>query len=196
MEFNNSVLNQQQAPTGRPVRSGEKRPRRRSKWLNTISVLLLISIAFLVGAIILVTSTSKAKSESDLVDKSKYQAVFLEGGQVYFGKVRSMNNDFVELNDIYYLKVGNQAQEETPTTSQDVSLSKLGCELHRPQDQMVINRSQITFWENLQDEGQVVKAINAFVKENPNGQKCNEASTQQPTSQPQGTNEQQTPSTP
>lgn len=178
MEFNNSVLSQQQAPTGRPVRPAGKGPRRRSRWLNIISIILLVSVALLVAALIFVTSTSKAKQESDLIDNTKYQAVFLEGGQVYFGKVRSMNNDFVELTDIYYLKVGSQGETEGTNTQanpqQDVSLSKLGCELHRPQDQMVINRSQITFWENLQNEGQVVKAISEFAKQNPNGQKCSE----------------------
>jgi hypothetical protein len=49
---------------------------------------------------------------------------------------------------------------------------KLGCELHEPLDQMVINRDQITFWENLGDNGQVAKAVSTFEKQNPNGQKC------------------------
>jgi hypothetical protein len=53
---------------------------------------------------------------------------------------------------------------------------KLGCELHAPFDQMVINRDQVTFWENLQDDGQVAKAVATFKKENPNGQKCADTS--------------------
>jgi hypothetical protein len=37
---------------------------------------------------------------------------------------------------------------------------------------MVVNRDQVTFWENLQDSGQVAKAVNTFIKQNPTGQKC------------------------
>jgi hypothetical protein len=37
---------------------------------------------------------------------------------------------------------------------------------------MVINSDQVTFWENLQDNGQVAKAVSSFEKQNPNGQKC------------------------
>ena len=55
-----------------------------------------------------------------------------------------------------------------------VSLVKLGCELHSPFDQMVINRSQVTFWENLQDSGQVAKAVKSFQDKNPSGQKCSD----------------------
>ena len=45
-------------------------------------------------------------------------------------------------------------------------LQKLGSELHGPEDQMVINRDQVQFWENLKDDGQVVKAITTY-KANP-----------------------------
>ncbi|HET8669104.1 MAG TPA: hypothetical protein VFM05_00340, partial [Candidatus Saccharimonadales bacterium] len=52
------------------------------------------------------------------------------------------------------------------------SLVKLGCELHGPLDQMVINREQVTFWENLGTEGKVTKAIEEWRSKNPNGQNC------------------------
>jgi hypothetical protein len=37
---------------------------------------------------------------------------------------------------------------------------------------MVINRSQVAFWENLQDSGKVVQAIKKFQQQNPNGPDC------------------------
>ncbi|MBC7707914.1 hypothetical protein H7Y63_01690 [Polaromonas sp.] len=42
---------------------------------------------------------------------------------------------------------------------------------------MVINRSQVTFWENLQDNGQVAKAVKTFKTQNPGGQKCTDSAT-------------------
>jgi hypothetical protein len=57
---------------------------------------------------------------------------------------------------------------------------------------MLINREQVTFWENLGDNGQVAKAVTTFEKQNPNGQKCadqssSSSSTSGTTTQPAGT---------
>lgn len=177
MDFTNRSGQQSAAPaatSGRPAGSGGRRPR--GKWLNRISVFLLICSALLVGLLIFKIATASNKQERDFVDKDKYQAVFIEGGQVYFGKVRDMNRDFVTLDNIYYLRVNEQAQgaENQQQAQQDISLAKLGCELHGPQDLMIINRSQVTFWENLKDDGQVATAISEFIKQNPEGQKCNQ----------------------
>jgi hypothetical protein len=48
---------------------------------------------------------------------------------------------------------------------------------------MVINRSQVAFWENLQDSGKVVEAIHTFQQQNPKGPNCSAAtnSTSTPT---------------
>jgi hypothetical protein len=56
-------------------------------------------------------------------------------------------------------------------------LTKLGCQqLHSPEDEMVINRTQIAFWENIKDDGKVVQAIKEFKKQNPNGPNCSQQS--------------------
>lgn len=164
------------AAQGRPAHPGGKKSR--GKWLNIISVFLLVSSACLLAALIFTIATSDNKKEKEFVDTSKFQAVFLEGGQVYFGKVRELNKEYVTVDNIYYLRVNEQAAAEgqqQQQAQQDISLAKLGCELHGPQDLMVINRSQVTFWENLKDDSQVVAAINEFVKQNPEGQQCNTA---------------------
>ncbi len=178
MEFANRS-GQQPAATapapGRPAHSGGKKPR--GKWLNIVSVFLLVSSALLLGALIFTIATSGRTPESDFVETDKYQAVFLEGGQVYFGKINDLNREYVTLDNIYYLRVNEQVQPDANAgaeAQQDISLAKLGCELHGPDDLMVINRSQITFWENLKDDGQVVTAINEFVKQNPEGQECSQ----------------------
>ena len=83
------------------------------------------------------------------------------------------------MGNIYYLRVNQTVQpnQENGTQAQtganDISLVKLGCELHGPTDEMLINREQVIFWENLKEDGQVAKAVAEYVKANPNGQKCN-----------------------
>lgn len=133
----------------------------------------------------------KGGAEGQYVDNSKMQAVFLSGGQVYFGKIKSVNDKALRMSDIYYLRVNQQVQPNGQNTSNnDISLVKLGCELHGPQDQMVINQSQVIFWENLKDDGQVAKAVAEYVKQNPNGQKCETSSSNgtQGSTQSQSTN--------
>lgn len=103
-----------------------------------------------------------AKAYEDSVDKSKYQAVFIKGGQVYFGKVTKMNAAVLELEDIYYLRTQQEVQGNTSTPGSDVSLAKLGSELHGPQDKMIITMSDISFIENLKSDGEVSKAISEF----------------------------------
>ncbi len=130
-------------------------------------VILLFSVTVLLAgvAIFLGTSSSGKYAENALLEKDRYQAVFLNGGQVYFGKVNGLNNRFMVLEDIYYLRVNQQVQPNQSTNTNqntDISLAKLGNELHGPQDRMVINRDQVMFWENLKDDGQVVKAISDY----------------------------------
>jgi hypothetical protein len=97
-------------------------------------------------------------------DSGKYQALFLTNGQVYFGKLSNVGGDYVRLTDIYYLQVQQAVQPTDPNKKEDgaspqTSLVKLGEELHGPQDEMLVSKDQVLFWENLKDDGKVVKAI-------------------------------------
>jgi hypothetical protein len=124
--------------------------------------------------------TSSPSTEDKYVNNKGLQAVFLNGGQVYFGNITTLNGKYLRLNNIYYLRVNqtvqpNQTNANNAANSNDVSLVKLGCELHGPDDQMIINREQVIFWENLKSDGQVAKAVAAFVQQNPKGQNCSQA---------------------
>ncbi len=107
-----------------------------------------------------------AGTYADSINKDAYQAVFLSDGQVYFGKITSMNTAFTEITDIYYLRTGQEVQGGTSKASTDVSLAKLGSELHGPEDKMIIATQQITFIENLKASGNVTSAIMEYKKSN------------------------------
>ena len=151
-----------------------RKPKKSLMNMRSAIVALLVCTSILVLGVIGFVAMRNPASLSQYVDKSKMQAVFLNGGQVYFGKITGLDEKTVRVNDIYYLRVNQQVQPDGSTTSanQAVSLVKLGCELHGPQDSMVINQSQVIFWENLKDDGQVAKAVVEYKKANPNGQKC------------------------
>lgn len=189
MDFTNR--NAQPQPTAPSQSAAGKKGKFSNKWSKLgSSVLVGAVIVLLVALIAFVALGGNApKAESKYVDSSKLQAVFLNTGQVYFGNVKNLNKKYVVLTNIYYLQTSQTANAGTEANANaNVSLVKLGCELHEPLDQMVINRDQVTFWENLGDNGQVAKAVATFEKQNPNGQKCADQSSSSSTNS--GTNAQ------
>ncbi len=161
------------APAPKSASSSKKNNKKLGVVLKWASLVLLFSVVMLLIALVFSIATSKTRQESKYVDTKQYQAVFLNGGQVYFGKITSLNEKYIAMSNIYYLRVNQTVQPNAnSSSSNDVSLVKLGCELHGPSDQMVINASQVVFWENLKSDGQVSKAIADFQKQNPNGQNC------------------------
>ena len=147
-------------------------------WLQLFNGIMLIAIAILVGCVALAmtrsgTSASSDTNESQLVKADKYQAVFMQNGESYFGHIVTMNDQYIRLTHVYYLTRNSDA------SNSDYTLIKLGCQqIHNPYDQIVINRAQIKFWENIQDDGTVVTNIKKFEKQNPNGPDCTQVSTQ------------------
>jgi hypothetical protein len=112
------------------------------KWLNVGPVVLLVLIALLVLAIAAFTAFG-GSSQEKIIKGDKYQAVFLNNGQVYFGHIKDINKSFVNLDSIYYLQTNNTGSDTTAAANSNVTLVKLGCELHGPYDQMVINADQV-----------------------------------------------------
>lgn len=177
-----------------PARGGNKR-RDKYDWLTRSSRIatnaLLFIVALLVAAVVWFIYSSSPASQSNYVDGSKLQAVFLNTGQVYFGNVKSFNQDYLVLSNVYYLQSSSTGTNSSSSSNQNVSLVKLGCELHKPYDQMMVNTKEVTFWENLQPDGQVAKAVSDYNKQNPS-HTCSTSSTNSSSSnlQNQPTNKQ------
>ncbi|MBU0731777.1 hypothetical protein KKC88_02755 [Patescibacteria group bacterium] len=95
------------------------------------------------------------------MDDGTYQAVFLTNGQVYFGQLESLGFGTMQLKDVYYLQVSEdeEAEAEAEAANQNFTLVKLGDELHGPTSDMVINKKQILFWENLRQDSPVLETI-------------------------------------
>lgn len=132
---------------------------------NTITWILVIVIV--AAAVILGMTYYKGGNILSVGSSgtSDYQAVFLVNGQVYFGQLSGMNGQFLNLSDVYYLQV-NQALQPADGSAQtpDISLVKLGGELHGPTDEMEINRDQILIIEDLKKDSNVVRAIDEYKK--------------------------------
>lgn len=98
----------------------------------------------------------------------KRQAVFLTNGQVYFGFVKNEGNQIVTVTDVYYLQAADASGSVQPADTKanaanaQVSLVKLGNELHGPENGMRINRDHILFFEDMKNDAKVNEAIKNY----------------------------------
>lgn len=105
------------------------------------------------------------QQSSSYIKSDKYQAVFLTNGQVYFGKLYKLDRERYRLNDIFYLQAqsnANNPQATAEAQTSDVQLVKLGSEVHGPEDEMIIGKEQVLFFENLKKDGKVTESINKY----------------------------------
>ena len=129
--------------------------------LRSIRRLSLSLLAFAaIGGLAYWDSNRVIKDKGDNI--SDYSAIFITNGQVYFGKIHGENDKYLDLRDVYYLKFDNLSDLEktkAETQNPNITLFKLGDELHGPNDRLRIYNDQIQFTESLRDDSQVVSAI-------------------------------------
>src|SRR3989344_4289205 len=94
-------------------------------------------------------------SPSLKIDSSKWQAVFLTNGQVYFGHMKHLGSGFVKVSPAYYLRTADNLQNGDKSQPA-LGLVKLGNEIHSPEEEVFVSLEQIVFWEYLNPESQVV----------------------------------------
>jgi hypothetical protein len=126
-----------------------------------------ISVGQLVGIVILLILIAAAGFFGMQVVNGRgnnRQAVFLTNGQVYFGKVTRDGGKTIVMKDIYYLQVQQPLQPAKENEQPQISLVKLGNELHGPEDEMRINREHVLFVEDMKDDSKVNQAIANFIK--------------------------------
>ncbi|KKS44450.1 MAG: hypothetical protein UV05_C0006G0014 [candidate division CPR1 bacterium GW2011_GWA2_42_17] len=66
-------------------------------------------------AVILAWKFAPAKTDNNFglsLNVDNYQAVFLTNGQVYFGQINSINDNYVKLSNIYYLRLREALQSQ------------------------------------------------------------------------------------
>lgn len=120
--------------------------------ITAVSVTVL-AVAVGVISVLFVTNFLKYDryDKNDFIDPITYQAVFLTNEQIYFGRLKNIVSDYLILYDVYYAKVTENGVGQ---------LVRLGVgEPHGPRGEMIINQDQVLFWENLNLDSPVVKAI-------------------------------------
>lgn len=156
---------QQPQPASRqPVQQQTKKSRSgKALWI----VIVLLVVAVLAAGVF--WWMNRENSVVSQINQDKYQAVFFTNGQVYFGKLSLLGDDYFKLQDVYYLRTDSEdsknPQKTTKQDAGDVQLIKLGTqEIHGPEDEMTISESQVLFFENIKDDGDVGKSISEYRK--------------------------------
>jgi len=155
-------------PENQTHAASKRQPRRRTaKFVIAPIVLLVLLVA--AGLIGWFSHGQTAYSDKS-INKNEYQALFLTNGQVYFGKLSDLGQKYVSMDDIYYLQVQQASSDQqnvqpagnSSTPNSQVSLAKLGNELHGPEDHMFVASDQVLFWENMKNDSKVTQAIEKF----------------------------------
>jgi hypothetical protein len=96
--------------------------------------------------------------------EQKFNAIFLNNGQVYFGTIKHEDRNNLTLDNVFYVQMVDQPvpplkDGDLPTTKQVPQLVKKGDEFYGPLNTIRINQSQITSIEELSSGSQVLKDI-------------------------------------
>ena len=139
----------------------QRSPRRKRsfKGLLTTAIVLLIVVAVVLAGWFV---WNKFQSAGTAIDSSKYQAVALLDGQNYFGKLSDLNDDYMKLTNVHYLQPqqSGDTTEGSTTTNQNFTLTKFTDVVYGPEDEIIIRKDSILFYENLDPNGDVAQGIN------------------------------------
>lgn len=117
-------------------------------------------------AVVLVAGLSGCDRIGDTLSfKSEYQAIFLDNGQVFFGKLENGGSAHPLLREVYY--IGSQTSADGKEV-QNILL-KRGNEWHGP-DYMVLTASHIVMVEPIAPTSRVAALIQELKSKQPTGQ--------------------------
>lgn len=145
-----------------------KKKQSKQKLIVFIGVVVLLAMGVFGSYLLLRNSSATSHIESN-----KYQAVFFTNGQVYFGKLSPLSGGYMKLEDIYYLQTKSTTASDNPQktaddSSNDVELIKLGNEIHGPEDEMILSKEQVLFFENLKPDSRVSQSIKTYQSQSKN----------------------------
>jgi hypothetical protein len=98
-------------------------------------------------------------SGGELAFPTEYQAVFLDNGQVFFGKIGEVSANYLSLRDVYFV----QRQEDPGKKGTKNVLMRLGSEWHGP-DFMRINMRHVVYIEPVAPDSRMAQLIREVKK--------------------------------
>jgi hypothetical protein len=153
------VLNQDIKPM-RPSSSVAHRPSHvlpKKKFLMHYFLVLLTLAIVILGVSLIWWKISTANQQS--VASEQYQAVYLNTGQIYFGKLQNTSGDFLTLKQAFTTQ--GQSATTQQTDQNQATIIKVSQQVYGPDDSIALKSNQVLFWQNLRNDSKVVQAIEA-----------------------------------
>ena len=138
-----------------------QKPSKNKKPFALMIIILVIALAGVVGWYI----WKQTGALNGAIDRDRYQAVLLSGGQSYFGKLDVLGGGYLRLSDVFYVQSGDSTDTADSTETTDdasMQLIKRGGEVHGPEDTMLISQDQVVFIENLKTDSKVSELIDNY----------------------------------
>jgi hypothetical protein len=135
----------------------------------------LCCTASIVGVIVLVLMCVYGKGiyarkvADHEIDQETYQVVKLKSGGSYFGKLSGLGKEYAIIEDTFYLQgMSPEVDEngnviEEPEGSLPFTLQAAENQPYQPEGQMSIRTDDISNWQNLSEDSEVVKAIDEYL---------------------------------
>jgi hypothetical protein len=131
--------------TGGTARVGRSRAT-----VRRVAIILLAAA----GVVVAAWAFQRSRSAGAPAFSTRYQAVVLTSGQVYYGRLENVDGPYPILRDVFYI-----SSQVNPVTKEASNvLVRRGRELHGP-EYMMLNRSSILFIEPIGPDSQVAKFI-------------------------------------
>ncbi len=97
--------------------------------------------------------------QSQSINRSAYQVVYLTNGQAYFGKLQNTSGEYLVMRSPYSaqsVQAEPKAEEETtPTTT----LLRVRDQVYGPEDSIAIRAETVAFWQNLRDDSKITALL-------------------------------------
>jgi hypothetical protein len=113
------------------------------------------------------------------IESGNYQAVDVGSSgndQIYFGKIVNVNSQNLVLDNVYYIPNSSKGS--------NIQLQPVVCQIDKPSDRMVFNRSSVNWYQNLQPSSQVSSAIDNYKKNSSSSCPATSASSSETNSTP------------
>jgi hypothetical protein len=118
------------------------------------SLLVPVTVVVFLLAVAALAGCSGLRREAAPVLDTPYQAVLLDTGQVYFGKLEGAGSEYPVLRDVFYVQ--SSVNQETKQVTN--VLVRRGKEWHAP-DRMIFNARHIVLIEPVGPESKVAQLI-------------------------------------
>lgn len=159
----------EEAPKKEPVAASHKPAKKndlRGSWRDKLPRLsrraIIIVVVVVVAALALVAWLLLPKTG---IDHSKYQAVSVTNGTVYIGKLEVLNDEYYVLKNPYYLYLpqnnsdSEDGQQKSTSGVATPVLVNMKNDLHGPEDEMMIPKDKVLFFQNLREDSKFAQKI-------------------------------------